>query len=178
MERLRYPEKFMGGESLQTSFYLAGGCATEWRQYLMDRMTSDEFYNAVIIDPVSSTYDPKKNTEWEFNTMRRSDCIVFWFAAETLQPISLFELGTVCRDHLKPMIVGIHPQYEKVDTLITQLKLFRPDVRIVFDLNHVLSEMEQFVEVNSGVSYDTDYIQSTGECSKHLDDVGKLGPRC
>ena len=157
MERLTFPFPFRGGSSLQTSFFLAGG-STDWRQKLTDSMTSDQFYHAIVVDPFDKNYKPEVNTAWEFKSMQKVDCVVFWFPKESLYPISLFELGVVCRDSLKGLIVGMDLEYAKREIIIEQLKLFRPDVNVVSSLPEVMGQMEKFVESYNDVSYDTDYI--------------------
>ena len=86
--------------------------------------------------------------------MQKVDCVVFWFPKESLCPISLFELGVVCRDSLKGLIVGMDLEYAKRDIVIEQLKLFRPDVNVVSSLLDVMDQMEKFVESYNDVSHD------------------------
>ena len=162
MHILHPPSVLQGSNKSCISFFLAGG-NTDWRTKLTNSLTSDEFYHVVIIDPYDKDFTPAISIPWEFKAIHRSDCVVVWFPKEKLAPISLFELGALCRDHLKPIIVGVDPDYAKRDIVIEQLKLFRPEITVVSSLDEVRSKMELFVEVFSGMSYDTNYIQNSIE---------------
>jgi hypothetical protein len=157
MHVIKPPFKLRGHNKACISFFLAGD-NTDWRTKLISTLTSDTFYNAVIVDPYDSNFTPEVSIPWEFQAIHGADCVVVWFPAEKLSAVSMFELGALCRDHLKPIIVGVDSMYSKRDIVIEQLKLYRPDITVVSSLDELRDGMEHFVEVYSGVSYDTDYF--------------------
>lgn len=77
--------------------------------------------------------------EWEHEALALSDAILFWFPAETLCPITLFELGVWSAKGV-PLIVGTHPEYARRLDVITQLRLARPDVVVYDSLDAVLAQ--------------------------------------
>jgi hypothetical protein len=62
-----------------------------------------------------------------------ADAILFWFSFETLQPISLFELGCWATSS-KPLAVGAHPEYPRRFDVVRQLYLIRPGLTVHADL--------------------------------------------
>lgn len=77
--------------------------------------------------------DSEIQVTWEFHHLRKATAVSFWFAVETLNPITLFELGAWSNSKV-PIFVGCHPQYQKRRTVITQLQLLRPEVTVVDSL--------------------------------------------
>ena len=69
---------------------------------------------------------------WEYLALRKASYISFWFAAETLAPITLFEYGYHLAKTPEKLIVGIDQAYER-----------RIDVEIQTRL--VLGEKYEFV---------------------------------
>ena len=80
-----------------------------------------------------SDRDSAEQVEWEFRHLRKATAVSFWFAVETLNPITLFELGTWSNSKT-PIYVGCHPLYQKRRTVIKQLQLLRPEVEVVNSL--------------------------------------------
>lgn len=73
---------------------------------------------------VSNPEMEKEQIEWEFFCIHRCQKILFWFAPETLAPITLFELGSALNTH-KPddIFIGIDPQYKRTNDVIIQTRL-------------------------------------------------------
>ncbi len=66
---------------------------------------------------------------WEQEHLRKAHAILFWFAAETVAPIVLYELGTWTTG-IKPIFIGIDPDYPRRLDVIYQTLLRRPDIII------------------------------------------------
>lgn len=81
-----------------------------------------------------------QQVEWEFRHLRKATAISFWFAVETLNPITLFELGAWSNSK-QPIYVGCHPQYQKRRTVTKQLELLRPEVKVVNSLELLAAEV-------------------------------------
>lgn len=74
--------------------------------------------------------DSAEQVNWEFRHLSRASAISFWLSPETLNPITLFELGTWSNSRV-PIYVGCHPEYQKRRTVTQQLLLRRPEVCVV-----------------------------------------------
>ena len=80
--------------------------------------------------------------------MSAADAISFWFPAETICPIVLFELGAWSRAD-KPIFVGIHPDYQRKQDVEIQLSLARPDPKIVLSLSDLAQQIHEFLKTDS-----------------------------
>lgn len=66
----------------------------------------------------------KEQITWEYHCIDQCDHILFWFAPETLAPITLFELGSALNTHQHENIyIGIDPQYKRKNDVIIQTSL-------------------------------------------------------
>jgi hypothetical protein len=105
------------------SVFLAGGisnCA-DWQSTLAEKFAIT-CPNLVLLNPRRKNFDVSDHSEserqikWEFNHLRKSSAILFWFPSETLCPITLFELGqwSALAGLLgKRLFVGCDPQYQR-----------------------------------------------------------------
>lgn len=92
----------------------------------------------IILNPRRVKFDWKdedsaEQVNWEFRHLRKATAISFWLSPETLNPITLFELGTWSNSPV-PIFVGAHPQYQKRRTVAQQILLRRPGVQVVDSL--------------------------------------------
>lgn len=78
--------------------------------------------------------------EWEHRHLRRAEAVLFWFPAETLCPITLYELGAMSMTD-KRLFVGVHPGYQRRKDVIHQTRLVRPEVNVVHDLDALATEV-------------------------------------
>ena len=99
----------------------------------------------IVLNPRRQKYDwsaedSAEQVAWEFRHLRLATAISFWFSVETLNPITLFELGAWSNSKT-PIFVGCHPQYQKRRTVIKQLQLLRPEVEVVNSLELLASKV-------------------------------------
>jgi hypothetical protein len=80
----------------------------------------------------------EEQIKWEYEYLKQSDATSFWFPPETLCPITLFELGKQLMSK-KRVFVGIHPEYARKEDVEIQIKLVRPEIKVVDNLD-LLSE--------------------------------------
>lgn len=80
---------------------------------------------------------PKDQITWEYNHLRRAHVILFWFPAEEIQPISLFELGAWTHV-MKLLAIGTHTNYARREDVIIQTELARPELYVFNDLDHTI----------------------------------------
>lgn len=72
--------------------------------------------------------------KWEFESLRKSTFISFWFSYETVAPITLFELGTWSASST-PILIGAHPEYVRRRDIEIQMGLLKPDLHIYDNLD-------------------------------------------
>lgn len=120
------------------SIFLAGGITgcPDWQKKIVEKIKD---LDIVIYNPRRANFDisdpnaSKIQIEWEHDMLRKADVISFWFCKETIQPITLYELGahTVTS---KPLIIGMDKGYERKDDVEIQTKLERPGTEFVYSL--------------------------------------------
>lgn len=87
-----------------------------------------DYYN--VFNPRRENFDvsnpsvEEEQITWEYHCIHQCEKILFWFAPETLAPITLFELGSALHSH-KPehIYIGIHPDYKRKNDVIIQTAL-------------------------------------------------------
>lgn len=126
------------------SIFLAGGITgcVDWQKVAKDALMSSNRY-ALIINPRRENFDlldvdvAEEQIQWEANHLRMCTDIMFWFSSETVQPITLFELGRWCTDKSN-IFVGCDPEYSRRFDVITQIGIYRPDIKIWDNLDDML----------------------------------------
>lgn len=123
------------------SCFLAGGIigCPDWRKQLIDLLSHTDI---VFLNPRRNPDNEEQQVFWEWYHSRNATAIAFWFCKETMQPVSLFELGRWSSKH-KPIFVGIDPDYEMKKNLELQLKFERPDLKIVYSLDDLAQQITQ-----------------------------------
>ncbi len=76
---------------------------------------------------------------WEVRHLARADVVLFWFCQETVQPITLYELGAAAAGG-RPMIVGADPGYPRRADVVLQLGHVRPEVTVLDSLDRACVE--------------------------------------
>lgn len=131
------------------SLFLAGGITDcpDWQADLVSMLKNED---VVLFNPrrkkfpINDSSASKKQIVWEFNHLRKADAISFWFPKEKLCAITLYELGSCARMD-KPLFVGVHPKYKRRKDIEIQLKLVRPNVKIVYDLKSLAKKIKEWV---------------------------------
>jgi hypothetical protein len=131
------------------SVFLAGGISgcSNWQKEIVNHFKS---YNLMtIINPRRKSFDISKKEEtvkqicWEYNRLRESSCILFWFTDETLQPIALYELGAALERALQPIIIGTDINYKRRDDILIQSKLSGYSHPIRKNKKEVIKDLER-----------------------------------
>jgi len=133
--------------------FLAGGITNcpDWQQTakeLISKWKNTE--GLVVVNPRRKDFDindisvSERQIEWEWQNLRDSDLIIFWFCADILQPITLFELGKYSghEQAAKRIIVGTHPDYPRAFDVRKQLALEHEYEPIV-----IVDSLEELVEL-------------------------------
>lgn len=132
------------------SLFLGGGITgcTPWRAEII---ASLEDTDLILLNPERKDFDVEDKSmsyeqiEWEFEHMRKSSGIMFWFCEETLCPITLYELGAWAMTNV-PLFVGCHPEYKRAFDVNVQVGLVRKDVPIVYSLPMLVHQIYYWSE--------------------------------
>jgi hypothetical protein len=81
-----------------------------------------------------------------------SRVILFWFLKPTMNPISLYELGRHAANKDKKLFVGVEPGYARELDVKEQLRLARPEVKVVSSLEDLYLAWKQWVMREYGKS--------------------------
>lgn len=129
------------------SLFLAGGISgcPDWQESVIQMLRPQLDDDIVLINPRRKNFEASEaaaiaQIKWEFKRLRAASAILFWFPAETVCPITLFELGTMMRSR-RPIYVGCHPEYRRMLDVVTQVNLYRPEVEIYDDLEELANEV-------------------------------------
>lgn len=139
--------------------FLAGGITgcPDWQQEMRSLLQDTSL---ILLNPRREHFpigDPNAAQEqiaWEHRQLRIADAILFWFPRETLCPIVLYEMGAWSMTK-KPIYIGIHPEYRRRRDVEIQTQLVRPDVKIVYCLEDLASQVATDPE---SVSDDYNYL--------------------
>lgn len=118
--------------------FMAGGITNcpDWQQEMRELLSDTDL---TLVNPRRADFpigDPNAAHEqisWEYSALRLCDAILFWFPKETLCPIVLYELGAWTMQE-KPIFVGCHLEYKRIQDVLIQTSLARPGVVIVSSL--------------------------------------------
>ena len=138
------------------SLYLAGGITgcEDWRKYVVKQLNAS-LDDLTIINPkrdqystykeVSGYSEAEKQIAWEYDYQRMSRQILFWFNSETLQPISLFELGNaLCKSKIgikQQIFLGVDPNYARTFDLQVLSRLHRYEGIIAESLDQLVQSI-------------------------------------
>ena len=142
MQNGRYvtcPETYVKENTRRFSVFLAGGITgcPDWQQQLKETPLFRE-YPVDFLNPRQPSFDvnnpnaTQNQISWEHAHFKVADAVLFWFCAETVQPITLFELGVQLSGN-KPLFIGVNPNYARKQDVILQTRLARPDVSVGID---------------------------------------------
>jgi hypothetical protein len=135
VEYIECPNLYTG--NLRRLFVAGGitGCS-DWQSVYVPMLEELEI---AVLNPKRANFpihDPtaaEAQITWEYNQMASADAISFWLCPETLNPIVLYELGYWVRSE-KPIFVGVDRKYRRLQDVIIQTRLARPDIEVVYAL--------------------------------------------
>lgn len=119
----------------RVSIFLAGGITgcPDWQSQIARVPLAREPVD--FLNPRRPEFDVRnasatvEQIHWEFEHLRRADAILFWFCADQVQPIALYELGAWAMTD-KPLFVGVNDRYPRKVDVIEQLRHARPGLRV------------------------------------------------
>jgi len=137
------------------SLFLGGGInqCPDWQSDIRTFLNK-KCPNLVLFNPRRNSYDIKDATQtpiqikWEFDCLRQATGIMFWFCAETVCPITLYELGTwtqISKQTGKKIFIGCHPNYQKLNDVIIQTELVLGSaVKVAMSLDEIAAQLEDW----------------------------------
>ncbi len=115
------------------SVFLAGGITNcpDWQKNVTQAL---ERFEVTVLNPRRRKYPEEREAlreqiEWEYERLRNAHLVSFWFSSGSVNPITLFELGSALEREV-PLVVGTHFQYERKRDLEIQVSLRRPEIKI------------------------------------------------
>ena len=138
--------------------FLAGGITgcPDWQSDMIELLRSAP---VTLFNPRRKDFDIKVpdaaqiQIQWEFDFLRKAQGILFWFPEETLCPIVLFELGAWSASD-KPIFVGCHPGYKRLNDVVMQMRLARPDVKVVSSISDLADQVKKWAGVAPAVAWE------------------------
>lgn len=138
--------------------FLAGGITNcpDWQAEMIDHLK--DIRDLTIFNPRRANFpinDPNASEEqitWEYNKLKESKFILFWFAQGSLNPIVLYELGRWGNSQLdKKIWIGVDPLYERKQDVEIQTRLSRYDIDIkssIKDLANLVKNDLKYVKLS------------------------------
>jgi hypothetical protein len=153
MKYIECPKNYDYSNKTVKSLFVAGGISgcSNWQK---EFIKSFEECDIVLINPRRNNFSltdlsmTQDQIFWEHKNLFQVDATSFWFTSETLCPITLFELGKQAMLN-KPLFVGVHPNYARKIDIELQLKLLRPEVVIVYDLDSLAGQIKDWLKNNN-----------------------------
>ena len=133
------------------SIFLGGGISNcpDWQSEAVNHFSSVE--DITIINPRRENFNINIEDDsiiqivWEFNYLRKSDVVLFWFPKETLCPITLYELGATLErysfDKKQRIVIGCHPDYARKFDILIQTRLKKYESEIHTNLTSMLNSI-------------------------------------
>jgi len=85
---------------------------------------------------------------WEYDHLRKADAILFWFCAESVCPITLYQLGSwtqISKETGTKIFVGCHPEYTRLDDVIVQTELaLSTTIKVARSLQGLVSQITEW----------------------------------
>lgn len=135
-------------DGTETQLFLAGGISNcpDWQQEMVSLLSKTSL---TILNPRRANFpihDPsaaQEQIKWEYHALRSADVILFWFPKETICPIVLYELGAWSMTS-KRLFIGVHPDYSRLQDVLIQTELARPEVEIIHSLVELADQIKDY----------------------------------
>jgi len=131
----------------EKSIFLAGGITNcpDWQQEMVQLLKDTDL---TLLNPrrkhfpIDNPNAALEQIKWEHYYLDKATAILFWFPCETLCPIVLYELGVWAGfDEVKPVFIGVHPNYKRRQDVEIQMKLAQPYLPIVCTLEDLANQV-------------------------------------
>lgn len=142
--------------------FLAGGIQNcrDWQSDIIEKMSIDSenkihdyLSNVIVYNPRRQNFpihikeESVKQIIWEYDKLKKSDIISFWFAAGSLNPIVMFEYGKFITNNNIKIVLGIDEDFPRKTDVEIQTKLERADININYNFGdfyyNILTELKK-----------------------------------
>jgi hypothetical protein len=138
------PTRYDGGDP---SLFLGGGITGcgNWQQDMRALLSDTEW---VLLNPRRESFDVNDSSldlvqiPWEHEHLRKAWALLFWFPAESICPITLYELGTFTPTN-KPIFLGIHPDYKRRRDVELQTRMVRPWLKVHYSIEELAKAVRE-----------------------------------
>jgi hypothetical protein len=128
------------------SVFLGGGITgcDDWQSELAVKLSGEP--DLILVNPRRQHFDITnasvsfEQRNWEYHNIKNSYLKLFWYPNTALCPITLYETG-VSAARGDNMVVGVQPGYARIDDVVHQLEMIRPDVKVVYSLNALCAQV-------------------------------------
>jgi len=125
--------------------FLAGGITEceDWQSYVCEELKDIE--ELTIYNPrrKSSVFNVEEQISWEYSHLNNADIIFFWFSKETLNPITLYELGMWANSRNDiAILLGVDPEYKRKIDVNIQTQLAKPGTIIYDNIPDMLEKLQ------------------------------------
>lgn len=106
----------------------------------------------IVYNPRRAAFDiendkmSEEQIAWEFRQIAAASAVSFWFTNETLQPITLFELGKCLEKKDKTLFIGYDPGYARAKDLEIQIGLANPTLPLYNSLLDLTSAINRWAK--------------------------------
>jgi Nucleoside 2-deoxyribosyltransferase like len=152
MKYIECPAEYLYAGSEPTLF-LAGGItgAPDWQKEMVQRLAGSDL---TLLNPRRAHWKTKpgieeEQIEWEHRHLAGADAILFWFPAETICPIALYELGA-WNSRPKKLFIGCDPAYQRRRDVEIQTRLERPSQVIAYSLDELAQQVLEWEGEDEG----------------------------
>lgn len=116
--------------SRRVKVFLAGGITNcpDWQKDVINALKD---VDVILFNPRRDQFDmtapesvSRQQIEWEYDKLKLSDIIFFWFPKESICPIALLELGRcIGGSPLNALVIGTHQKYPRRFDVVEQTRL-------------------------------------------------------
>jgi len=138
--------------------FLAGGITgcPDWQAQVIAALDGQD---VTLLNPRRADFpigDPaaaEEQIRWEYDHFRLADAALFWFPAESVCPIVLFELGAwLSGGHVRGarLFVATHPAYSRRQDVVIQTRLRDPAVVVGDSLASLVADVLAWLGASGG----------------------------
>jgi hypothetical protein len=173
MKYIEAPKRAKGKSGLP-SLFLGGGISNckDWQSKLVEELKD---YNVTIYNPRRSNFDinnskiSEEQIKWEYKYLHDANILVFYFAQETVCPITLFELGAALERNTyalmkQDILVYCEPEYSRKFDVELQVKLAVKNANEVNKNDDIDDDL--FVSVHTDYSDFVDELKAVVEIAQ------------
>lgn len=136
------PRKEQGRISIFIGGSIEMGTALDWQRELARHLAAKPYADKLdLYNPRRDDWNPvwlndaadpnfKGQVDWDLTYQKKADLIIYYFAGETISPITLFELGLF---YSQNPVIGADPNYKRLSNLLITQDHFPMQINVGWD---------------------------------------------